>query len=293
MAGKKLQGIGLPGSGCEWFWPGEDCRVPLDDRGLAYADGLFETLRVNHQGPVLMAEHRARLLHSAHQLEIPFGPTDFDEWQQQASQRGLLKCRAGNDQILKITLTRGSGGRGYGRPEKPRPRVLTARLQAPPIPQGSVKAQLCRYPVQVAPHRAGLKTLEKLDQVMASRELRGDVFEGLMPDSAGHIVEGTRSNLLLLLSDRHLVTPPSRSLAVQGTLRDWLIRELPTRGLRVRESALTLSMLKRAQGVAVVNSVFGVVPLAELDGVTLGQHPLLEDIRDWCAQQIGLAAGTT
>lgn len=293
MADNRLQRSTMPGSGCEWFWPGEDCRVPLDDRGLAYADGLFETLRVTPQGPVLLNEHRDRLLQSAHQLAIPFGPPEFDLWHQQASQRGLLQCRSGDDQILKLTLTRGSGGRGYGRPEKSRPRVLTARLLAPAIPRGAVKAQLCRYPVQVAPHRAGLKTLEKLDQVMASRELRGDVFEGLMPDIAGRIVEGTRSNLLLLLSERHLITPPARSLAVQGTLRDWLIRELPARGLRVRESPLSLRMLEQAQGVAVVNSVFGVVPLSELDGIQLGQHPQLEEIRDWCAGQIGLGVSAT
>ncbi|MDX1589627.1 MAG: aminotransferase class IV [Oleiphilaceae bacterium] len=273
---------------CEWFWPGEDCRVPLDDRGLAYGDGLFETLRVRPEGPVLLDRHRQRLLHSAAQLGIPFTEADFAYWEQQARTRGLLSFREGEDRILKLTLTRGSGGRGYGPPETVVPRMLTSRQVAPAIPSGPVKAQLCRYPVQVAPHRAGLKTLEKLDQVLASQELRRDVFEGLMPDRVGHIVEGTRSNLLLLLTERRLVTPPARTLAVRGTMRDWLMDELPALGLRVRESALSLSMLQQAQAVAVVNSVFGVVILSELDGVALSQHPLMEEIRDWCGQQTGL-----
>lgn len=272
---------------CEWFWPGDDCRVPLDDRGLAYGDGLFETLRVNSRGPVLFEAHRQRLLSSAAQLAIPFSAADFSLWHQQASERGLLKAAGGEDRVLKLTLTRGSGGRGYGRPDNPVPRILTSSFPAPPIPSAAVKAQLCRYPVQVAPHRAGLKTLEKLDQVLASQELRRDVFEGLMPDNAGHVVEGTRSNLLLL-SERQLVTPPASTLAVQGTMRDWLIEALPDLGLQVRESALSLTMLQQACGVAVVNSVFGVVPLSELDGVILSQHPLMEQIRDWCGQQTGL-----
>jgi len=273
---------------CEWFWPGEDFRVPVDDRGLTFADGAFETLRVTARGAVLLDRHRDRLLNTCRLLEIPFTAEDFAHWQEEAAARGLLDVKQGADRVLRLTVTRGSGGRGYGRPDETVPRVITTTRQAPPTPQAPVRVQMCRYPVQVPSHRAGLKTLERLDQVMASRELRADVFEGLMPDIEGRVVEGTRSNLFLLLSDNNLVTPPAHALAVRGTLRDWLISELPGQGYRVREASVSLSMLQRARGVAMVNSVFGVVPVDEIDGIRLHHDGSLDGIRHWAAKAIGL-----
>lgn len=273
---------------CQWLWPADEGALPTDDRGLAYGDGVFETLRVTASGAVLLDAHRERLLRGCDALDIPFFREHWDDWRQRATALGLLQPD-GSDRVLKVTVTRGSGGRGYKRPSPTVPRVLTTCHSAPPLPSAAVNLQLCRQSVHVAPHRAGLKTLERLDQVMASLELRGTAFEGLMPDASGYIAEGTRCNLILLQGKDELLTPPARTLAVRGTLRDWLLERSSDYGFYMHEGLVSLNAIRQAQGVALVNSVFGMVTAASLDEQRLNRSEALEKLAQRVNQQLGLS----
>ena len=263
----------------EWIWPGNGPVVPPDDRGLAYGQGVFETLRVTPAGPILLDAHRERLLAGCRVLGIPFDAHALDDWQQQAGERGLLAPET--PAVLKVTVTAGSGGRGYRPPATVTPRVISALAAAPAIPREGVRVRLCRQPLSPVAAGQGLKTLARLEQVLASSELSDSEFEGLMAMEEGSgWVEGTRTCLFSVV-DGTLVTPPRDQLAVAGTLRDWVVGNAGRLGLTVEERELTEADF-RSHGLLLGNSVMGLVPVSECGDSTVPMNVkasrLVEDV---------------
>src|SRR5277367_3464415 len=87
-----------------------DAVVPVNDRGFLLGDGLFETLRVVNGRPFRMAQHLERLSRGAEFLKIklPFTARDLEKFARQ-----LVEQNKTPEAILRVTLTRGSGERGY------------------------------------------------------------------------------------------------------------------------------------------------------------------------------------
>lgn len=270
----------------QWHWVGAGTDWQTD-RGLAYGDGLFETLRVLPSGPVLAERHRNRLLAGSRALGLPFAEEHWKCWLSELAQRGWLHTQEDAGHIVKIVVTRGSGGRGYRPPETASIRVITSIGPVPLIPAGPVALHLCRTAVAPVPGLAGYKTLNRLEQVLASRELPSGAFEGLMTDPQGRLVEGTRSNIFVLLDDL-LYTPPRRQLAVAGVLRDALVEALPGIGIPVREAPIGFQRLRQSQGAFIVNSVMGVVEVGRIGCFKLGYAERTAEIRSFTRQHFGI-----
>ena len=267
-----------------WLWPGAPELLGMD-RGLAYGDGLFETLRITASGPVLLVPHLQRLLRGAARLGIPCENDWLVAWWRSAFSRWQASGRT--DGVIKLIWTRGQGGRGYRPPQVPTPVAITSFHEVPALPSASqVEVSLCRTPVSGSA-LAGLKTLNRLDQVLAAAEVPGHCFEGLMCDELGRPLEGTRSNLMVVADDR-LLTPPASRLAVRGVMRDFLLARAETLGLRPMEASLTVSRLQSAQAVLLVNSVFGALAVSKLGCMHLPSNPRVATIRSLLNQEFGL-----
>ncbi|QSP93492.1 aminotransferase class IV [Marinobacter salinisoli] len=243
------------------YWADES-GLPAGDRGLAYGDGLFETIRMKGRQGVLLGRHVERMVRDAGRLAIPVTRQELISVCRQAADR----FGAGPDDqgwVLKLTLTRGTGGRGYRPEPTAQPNLLVAASGLPPIPSPEgVWADFSPVKLTVNPLLAGIKSLNRLEQVMAARDLTDDRFEMLMLDSEGQLVEGTRTNLLVRF-DQGWVTPPRTSLAVAGVLREWLLEQLRSRGETVAERPLAVSDVvgPDCRGLFLLNSVLGVVPV--------------------------------
>ncbi len=238
--------------------------LPANDRGLAYGDGLFETVRMQGQQGVLLSRHLMRLVRDAARLGIVVSREELSDVCAQAAQRWADSFD--NGWVLKLILTRGAGGRGYRPDDSMRPNLLVSATSLPPEPDAEgVVADFSRVPLSVHPMFAGIKSLNRLDQVMAARELHDGLFEVIMSNHDGYLVEGTRTNLLLKTRDGW-VTPPVSSLAVAGVMREWLLERLRERGESVLERPLAIADLTspHCQGLFLLNSVFGVVPVRRL-----------------------------
>ncbi|MDN3522240.1 aminodeoxychorismate lyase [Halomonas ramblicola] len=228
---------------------------PLDDRGAAYGDGLFETVLVRDGRPRLWDEHLARLARGCHALGIPM-PSE------QELAAPLAEAGPGLA-VLKLTLTRGSGGRGYRPPVAPEPR-LRWRL-SPFAPDETrwregVRVRLCRMRLAVQPALAGLKHLNRLENVLARAEWDDDaIAEGLLCDTQGRLVEATAMNLLWR-RDGRLETPSLSRCGVAGTLREALMERLDVHEVDVGPEAL-----EAAEAVWLANSVQGIWPVVRLD----------------------------
>lgn len=241
--------------------------LPLSDRALHYGDGLFETVLVRQGVPLLWERHLTRLRHSCQRLSIPLDS--------KALAQDLSTLLAGeSDGILKIIVSRGSGGRGYTPPSHPQ---VTRIVQLHPLPinnelkaQQGISALRCHHPVSINPALAGLKHLNRLDQVMASMELRGH-DEGLMCTPDGQMVEGIRSNLFVI-TGKGIVTPDLSRAGVAGIMRALLIELFTAHGMHVDVKQISHDDIKHARGLFVCNSIFGIWPVVRLDWGNSGSN---------------------
>ncbi|MFP3978078.1 aminotransferase class IV [Marinobacter sp. KMM 10035] len=255
------------------YWADER-GLPAGDRGASYGDGLFETVRMHGDRGVLLSRHLDRMVRDAGRLGIPIALTDLRKACTAAIDRYLErfgKADAEGGWVLKLMLTRGEGGRGYQPSVGARPNLMLSAGPMPVLPASSgVIADFSRIPLTVNPLLAGIKSLNRLEQVMAAREINGELYEVIMADSAGSLVEGTRTNLLLKVPDGW-VTPPLKSLAVAGIMRQWVLERLRARGESVFERSVSIadSMGSHCQGLFLLNSVVGVVPVRRLAGQDL------------------------
>lgn len=236
--------------------------LPADDRGLGYGDGLFETLRFTGGRAPLAPRHCRRMAAGARRLGIPF---DEDAWW-----RALDAAVAGGGEgVAKLILTRGSGGRGYRPPARPRPRLLWQRhpLVARPARQyrDGLVLGVAATRLSDQPALAGLKHLNRLEQVLAAGETaRQGWDEALMLDRQGRPMSLTSMNLFAVC-DGELRTPPLARAGVHGVMRGLILDDLASaQGLMVRQRPLTLAHMRQAEEVFACNSVAGIMPVRKL-----------------------------
>ncbi|MDX1490010.1 MAG: aminodeoxychorismate lyase [Pseudohongiellaceae bacterium] len=235
--------------------------LPLSDRAIHYGDGLFETILVRDGKAILWPQHMQRLEKGADTLKLR---VDTDLIKTDAAR--LLAQHTGLG-VLKIIISRGSGGRGYTPPDPSKPRRIV-QLHALPkdyhsAKRGGISAQVCTHPVSFNPRLAGLKHLNRLDQVMASQELGPDIDEGLMFDPFGNLVEGIKSNVFIIETGT-LVTPALDNSGVAGIMRDQLINQAKALEIPLAIENVSLERLQNASGAFVCNSVFGLWAITHL-----------------------------
>jgi len=231
--------------------------VPADDRGLHYGHGLFETMRLSAGSIPLWSRHRERLLRDAAALGISCEEAIIDRELQ------LALARWPREGVVKLIVTAGAGGAGY-RTETPlcANRILGYRPM--PAPRAPLRVQLCRHRLADSPQLAGIKHLNRLDQVLAARELPPG-GEGLLQDGAGQVVEGLSGNLFVKTAAGWR-TPPLVRAGVRGVMRELLRTEIfPALGIPVVEHGVTVEELFAAETLFLCNAVRGVEPVAWIE----------------------------
>jgi 4-amino-4-deoxychorismate lyase len=229
--------------------------VSVFDRGLSYGDGLFETIRFVRGMAPLWSRHMQRLQESCTRLRLPGPDTQLllDE---------AVSVAVGLEQaVVRITLTRGLGERGYAPPASPIISRIVAGFDAPmmsgPAYVSGVHVRWCETRLARQPLLAGMKHLNRLEQVLARAEWSGDaVMEGLLRDEAGLVISGTMTNLFAVI-DGVLVTPAVDRCGVAGVARaEVLAHERDARVVDLRDEELA-----RASEVFLTSSVRGVLPV--------------------------------
>ena len=237
--------------------------LPPDDRGLHYGDGVFETLAVVDGRPLWWEAHWARLRRGLHRL-------DFETLPDEAELRGeaLALCEGRARAVLKILVTRGSGPRGYA-PRAGAPRRILLLGPWPEYPpawrRDGVTARYCTTRWASNPRLAGIKHLNRLEQVLARGEWREGYAEGLMCDQHGRVVGGTMTNLFLVTAEG-LLTPELSRCGVAGVTRAWVMERARAWGLALREAPLDREQVAAAGALFLTNSLAGVWPVRRLAG---------------------------
>ncbi len=232
-------------------------QVPIVNRGLQYGDGLFETIAVRAGRPLLWARHAERLLHGAHRLGL-----DAPDMARLADEVHTLSATA-ERAVVKLLLVRRGHERGY-RPATGEADRIVSLLPWPSrsLPAAGVDLVWCRTRLARQPRLAGLKHLNRLEQVLAQQEL-GGCREGLMQDTEDWVIAGTMANVFLVEHDA-LVTPRLEQAGVAGVMRAEVLATAQTLDIPARVEDVTRDRVLAADAVFLTNAVIGVWPVRSL-----------------------------
>lgn len=258
-----------------WFRNGESTRhVPVGDRAFQYGDGLFETVAIRDAEPRLWDYHLDRLQAGCARLRIDSPASGkIRRWLDRAIHVSSPRAR---DATVKIVLSAGLSERGYGRSIPTEPAtyigVFEARAVATEFYRDGVDTVMCETRLAEGSATAGLKTLNRLEQVLARTEtLEQGAFEGLTRDALGRLICGTMSNVFTI-TDNSIATPSLKRCGVEGVMRRHIIAALEQRDRTVDVRDIGESDFLRADEVFLCNSQFGVIPVRRCGERTWSDH---------------------
>lgn len=237
--------------------------LPIDDRGLQYGDGLFETIAIRNGAPRLWQCHIDRLARGCHLIGIDL-PAESE------LRDGVLQAIAASDvlpayAVAKIIMTAGVGLRGYGRANVESPRLLIGVFASSPPPiaryEQGVDVELCNTRLASNSAFAGIKTLNRLEQVLARSEIKSTgAYEGLTMDVDDNIICGTMSNVFFVQKNK-LSTAPVDRCGVAGVMRRHVIETLQQQQVETVFRYTHRSNFADLDEVFLSNSQFGIMPV--------------------------------
>ncbi len=234
--------------------------IDAGDRGLLYGDGVFRTLAVRSGRALNWQRHLRLLARDCAALGLACPAQDL---------LGAEVVRlAPGDATVKIIVTRGAAGRGYGYDEGAPPTRIVAAY--PPFAdrdaaRDGVRVRRCTLVLGEQPRLAGVKSLNRLENVLARAEWRDPgIREGLLADNGGRLVEATMSNVFLTVGAR-LVTPAITRCGVSGAQRERILDLANGEGIACEVRDVAFAELRGAGEVFLANSLIGVWPVVALD----------------------------
>jgi len=252
--------------------------VSVTDRGLSYGDGVFRTLRVQQGSPFCWGLHYEKLRHDCAALGISC--PDMGRLLQE-----IELVSSAESGVVKIIVTRGAGARGYAPSVDPEPTRIVS-FHAAPVYDASfysdgIALHLCELKLSRQPRLAGIKHLNRLENVLAAAECQAaGAAEGLLEDEAGFVISGTRSNLFAMIDGR-LLTPDLSASGVAGVQRERVFLWAEQHGVQCTVARLKIADLLEADEIFLVNSVFGLWPVARLQNKDYSQRQMSRAIQSW------------
>lgn len=262
------------------FVPEERAVVSVFDRGFLYGDGLFEAIRIRNAKPFRWRLHLERFRQGAEHLKIrpPFSPGAILKFARQLIEKNKMP-----DALLRLSLSRGVGQRGYSPAGAKSPTFVMTLHPAPAIdlkhpPRWKLITASPRLPTNEP--LAQFKTANKLPQVLARAEAdAAGADEALLLNTAGRVVEGTTSNLFWIAGGR-ICTPPLVEGVLPGVTRQVVLEICRALKLPTREIAPRPRELRSAQGVFLSMSSWGIVEAVALDGKLLCRATVVNEIQE-------------
>lgn len=262
------------------FLPEAEAVVPVLDRSFLYGDGVFETLYTQHGQPFRLDAHLDRLEQGADLLgiRVPFRRAELAAAAHTLLRRNQTDAPAERSPaaLLRFTLSRGVGVRGYSPRGALNPTLVITQHPAAARPGPSLRWRLqtasARLPA--GDRLAAAKSCNKLVQILARAEAEAaGADEAILLNTDGCAVEAAAGNLFFLAAGC-VCTPPVASGVLPGVTRSVVLELCRAAGLPVREVAPQPAELRRAEGVWITLSTLGLVTAASWDGQSLAESPL-------------------
>jgi len=241
-----------------------DDKISVLDRGLQYGDGVFETIAYREGIPEFLEQHLTRLVSGCELLTIA-----FNQMRELRAELDTVISQIGIEPaVIKITITRGLGSRGYFSENTAMPTRIISSHPYPVFPEhyqaDGVMLRFCEQVLSINSRLAGIKHLNRLEQVLARNEWDDpDIAEGIMSDEDDNVIEGTMSNIFIVEAGM-LFTPVVTRAGIAGVIRAQVIQLATRSGISVQERTITRQQLAEADEVFVCNSIIGIWPVSAI-----------------------------
>ncbi len=254
----------------------EDTTIDVRDRGFQYGDGLFETIAYKNNILEYWDQHMQRIRSGCERLSLPY--VDESLWLDD-----IEKCQLSVDSVVKLIVSRGVSGRGYVYTGDNNVTRVTSSFNYPKYTiknQQGIAVITCKTPVSMNTALAGIKHLNRLDNVLARNEWSGnDIAEGFMFDNQQNIIEGTMSNVFCFLGDQ-LYTPSIKQCGVAGVMREQVIEIAHAQGIPVNIVNISKQNLLQMDAVFITNSLIGIWPVKSIDDIAFEKNELLTKLQE-------------
>lgn len=252
------------------------------NRAAQFADGLFETMVIK-QGLIQGLEyHVRRMAMGCERLDIKQPSSDLAELFAAYAHK-LVELSGLKSGVLKMIVSRGESQRGYAYDDSITPRVTAFYNQLPQYENGiyehGVSVKILNTQCSIQPQLAGIKHLNRLENVLAKKELAKQAFEGLMCNHLGFVIEGTASNVFFE-KENGLLTPQLNFSGVAGVVREGVLAHAHVQKINIDVVDITTQQLGQFEHGFICNSVMGIVPISSLDGRPFKIGPITKIIQD-------------
>lgn len=244
-----------------------------------YGDGVFRTLQIKQGAPHCWQQHYQKLKHDCMILGLNCPK----------SEEILADFSGQSDCVAKVIITRGSAARGYASPATAHETRVTSFSPMPIYPlthaiQG-VAVHLCKLRLGHQPILAGIKHLNRLENVLAANECQqAGMSEGVLLDEQDWVISGTRSNLFCIRNGT-LYTPDLGQCGIAGVQRDRVLDWAEKQNFPYKILPISLDDLLLSDEIFLVNSVFGLWPISQLNDYQQTSHPVSWIIQQWLTDE--------
>lgn len=259
-----------------------DQAISVFDRGFSYGDGVFRTMKIRNGLPVSWPFHYQKLVADCAAIGIvcPSAELLMGDLQKLFEKELFSEDLT---QVAKIIITRGEGERGYAPPVITVPTRVVIKSCLPQYAESNydkgVQLHVCDIKLAAQPKLAGIKHLNRLENVLARMEWREEfIFDGLLLDQAGNVIECTMSNVFARFGSE-LLTPDLSLCGVSGITRQRILGLGGVLGLNVGVKSLTLAQILQADEIIICNSLFGAFQVIQINNKTWPQQDLAVKIR--------------
>ena len=255
------------------------------DRGLHYGDGLFETIACVDGRLQFWDEHIERMQHGAKQLGIESAA--IDHFKDDAL--NLMQEKSISHGVVKLMLTRGQSERGYRSPSAQKTTRIVIISHTTEYPETfateGIKACFCQHPVSKNARLAGIKHLNRLDNVLARSEWQDEYQEGLMLDETDNVIEGTMSNIFAVKNNQ-LYTPSLNLSGVDGIIRSQILSIAQEQGIEINITDIKSEALNEMDEIFICNSIIGIWPVRSLGSKIFAAGSLTQKISQALQQRM-------
>lgn len=272
------------------------------DRGMAFGDGIFETMLLRTgMSPAGAGRQQSNIESAIHLFDLHLKRLatgmqvlgmDCPQQLVRDELQDVINCletgasEGGEHQArryfaFKLVISRGYSSFGYRCENSGVNRTILARDLPEYVLPPACKVGLCEVQLAAQPLLAGIKHCNRLEQVLARREVEArGLDEGLMLDQQGNIVEATSANLFIVSGD-HLVTPPLKESGVAGVMREFISSVIaPQLGISVVEETIGLERLYSSDAVMLTNALSGVRQVSFCESREWKHSPLLQMVQE-------------
>jgi D-alanine transaminase len=250
------------------YLPLEQAKVPVEDRGFLFADGIYEVIRFYHGRPFQLEAHLKRLKHSAQGAQLPLGSVTADL---PGIIGRLLVENNLQDTNFYVQYTRGTAHpRTHTFPQNPQPTLFVMPVAIGALPGDALTRGVAALTMpDLRWRRCDIKSTMLLPNVSAKQQARDQgAYEAILVRD-GTVTEGSSTNIFAVMKGV-LTTHPADKDILAGITRQVVLALASELGLSVREEAFALDQLNNAEEVFLTSTTSEVLPITRVDGRAIG-----------------------